>query len=434
MEGSASEGPKAHALARLSVLSLAAQQAVQGGGKGASGEASSAKWAQGRIGAKEYADAPVVKGIWLKSSPPVAVKSKGMESEKLEEGEGKGNWDQGARLILNEYGEDKDVEGNSKGLSFHHDHAGHDGLEHNLGGWLTDKDQRKLDEANEKGSSLTQWFLGLLPAELKKTVKDEFDAADDDATEEEEHPLETRDVDSEVAQEQAKWLQGVDTGDVAVPQFVTQQRDGHANQGSQFGGVMVEWRGMAGRSFKPEGGRTATKSPPRVEHRGDGRIQQYSQPRGYILPYRAATRTITMRPCKAHPVAGCEAEPEFPPDRPPPPAGPPIKFSDSKVSQPQAIFTGPSGVSYDQRLYDAAQALCKSKAALRARDVEMMIDESNLTDKGDFKAYYVNVFRRVKNRCNLSPAASDLVQGVINEHGSVSGGQAPTATEPGDSF
>ena len=59
------------------------------------------------------------------------------------------------------------------------------------------------------------------------------------------------------------------------------------------------------------------------------------------------------------------------------------------------------------------------------------MDQANAVLKTEgFKAYAVNVFRRVKNICRMTPGAMEIVDGVILQH-SAGGGEAPVPLEPG---
>jgi hypothetical protein len=74
---------------------------------------------------------------------------------------------------------------------------------------------------------------------------------------------------------------------------------------------------------------------------------------------------------------------------------------------------------------------CSAAVELHDKDVEELVDEANTVFRTEsFKAYAVNVFRRVKNKCKMTKGAMDIVEGVILQH-SAGGGEAPVAVEPG---
>jgi hypothetical protein len=234
-------------------------------------------------GSGEYSNAPVVKGVWLREVRPEDM--------------------------------------NAGAHDFHVDR-------------VEDTDSRRLEEAEDGKSDLVRAVEGLLPEGIRKSMDDEVEG-EDYTPAAKKYKRATSNVEKETQRSQWDWLEGLFTGDILVPQRSMSRggADEGGWQGSQEGGVVVDWNIPKARYFPPEGGSRETRAVPRIIHRADGRILQATQPLGYVLPYRAPTRSIVFRPCKKHPVEGCEVEPELPPEelRPQMPAEPPIRLVHHEV-------------------------------------------------------------------------------------------------------
>lgn len=199
---------------------------------------------------------------------------------------------------------------------------------------VKDTDSRRLEEADDGKSGLVRAVEGLVPEEIRKYMDDKVEGEDYTAAAKK-YKRATSNVEQETERSQWDWLEGLFTGDIRVAQRSMSPGETVEGgwQGSQEGGVVVDWDIPRRRYFPPAGGNRESRAVPRIMHRADGRILETTQPVGYVLPYRAPTRSIVFRPCKRHPVKGCEVEPGLPPDslRPQMPAEPPVKFVHHEV-------------------------------------------------------------------------------------------------------
>eukprot|EP00802_Teleaulax_amphioxeia_P008212 Tamp_08220.p1 GENE.Tamp_08220~~Tamp_08220.p1 ORF type:complete len:464 (-),score=80.09 Tamp_08220:969-2267(-) len=108
--------------------------------------------------------------------------------------------------------------------------------------------------------------------------------------------------------------------DKDVDQRITYMGDPMNVNGEQLPGVMVPWDRIphpveAARSGPP------TPRPTHFVMHNDGTISMETVPADSSVPYRSGLRSVVFKPCKKHPLHGCELDPPMPQPRcalPPP--------------------------------------------------------------------------------------------------------------------
>jgi len=100
-------------------------------------------------------------------------------------------------------------------------------------------------------------------------------------------------------------------GDKMIDQRITHMKDPANWRGHQLPGVTVDWSKIPHPADAAKEGPPTTKVP-HIVHHSDGTIEMETEPAGSSIPYRSGVRQMVFKPCKKHPIHGCELEPPMP--------------------------------------------------------------------------------------------------------------------------
>jgi len=100
-------------------------------------------------------------------------------------------------------------------------------------------------------------------------------------------------------------------GDKMIDQRITHMKDPANWRGHQLPGVTVDWSKIPHPADAAKEGAPTTKVP-HIVHHNDGTVDLETEPAGSSIPYRSGVRQMVFKPCKKHPIHGCELDPPMP--------------------------------------------------------------------------------------------------------------------------
>lgn len=97
-----------------------------------------------------------------------------------------------------------------------------------------------------------------------------------------------------------------------------------------------------------------SKKPPHIVHHADGTIQYEMDPPDSSVPYRGSVREMIFKPCKKHPIHGCELDPPMPVPGQVPSSLSPLVVVDTAIKAQPELFVDPEGRRFIKSLFDEA--------------------------------------------------------------------------------
>jgi len=215
--------------------------------------------------------------------------------------------------------------------------------------------------------------------------------------------------------------------DKDVDQRITYMGDPMNVNGEQLPGVMVPWDRIphpveAARSGPP------TPRPTHFVMHNDGTISMETVPADSSVPYRSGLRSVVFKPCKKHPLHGCELDPPMPQPSAAPAPLPTIGFGERSLLEGESTtgtaaahapeyIVDQEGRRFVKRLFDEAADLDEKPGPITAKEVREL--ESKYAAYLDVKPYnqlYLNVFDYIEQEYEVTSGADLELKRILRDH------------------
>ena len=204
--------------------------------------------------------------------------------------------------------------------------------------------------------------------------------------------------------------------DKFVDQRITRLHDPANARGRQLPGVTVDWSHVPHPTQQSRQG-PPTSTSPHIVHRANGRIQFQTLPLGSSVPYRGSVRSVTFKPCKKHPIHGCEKDPPMPgqiPERPPPLQ--PL-VTDGTIGPPPKFTVDQEGRRFALSMFDDAAVMNDAPGPITPEMVSHLVLKyrTRLYIK-PYDRWYLNVLDYMREEYDTTPAAANDIKKILADH------------------
>jgi len=207
-------------------------------------------------------------------------------------------------------------------------------------------------------------------------------------------------------------------GDRMVDQRITHMKDPANGRGHQLPGVTVDWSKIPHPADASKEG-MPTKKAPHIVHRNDGSIEFETDPAGSSVPYRGDVRQMVFKPCKKHPLHGCELDPPMPnPTAAPAPVEPMVvtDTAEEATVAPKYIVDEEDR-RFVKSMFDDAVDLDENNGPITHNMVDRLeVKYSNFLNVKPYNRWYLNVFDYMKEEYEMTPAAKAEIQRILRKY------------------
>lgn len=211
------------------------------------------------------------------------------------------------------------------------------------------------------------------------------------------------------------------TKDNMVDQRITYIGDAANVLGEQMPGVTVDWSKIHDPAVASKEGKPTTR-PSHIVHHSDGTVTQETEPdpntgEETSMAYRSNVRQIIFKPCKKHPIHGCEMDPPMPiPTSPPAPLEPMVVTDVAARPAPQ-FTVDEEGRRFARSMFDDAADYDAEPGPITHDMVEDL--ENKYKRQLSTKPYarlYLNVLDYMLEEYEVTPAAKRELQSYLKHH------------------